>query len=315
LRIAALLQGFLIAAPPAVALTRHRFQSLQFSDETEADIRALIERDFGRLPSGADARRAFLDWLHYRARLIPQRPREVVASKYVLEKRATYPAIDRIRSELERGGDVSPWLSERVRRRKTDPKADLMFNDWKISHFHLGQFFECRNKIKRTANGDLLFAHVRGDRAVLLDVQPHGSWAMRHLLEVLLEVSPADLPEMKGILGTESGGLTDEQIFKLRQNGYTAPIQIGRRVFMAPGLGISSSKHATRLVRYADQLARQLRHIDVLLKENRLPPLLLSQLSNTIGIPVRLGIRLHAGNLIIYEKSRGIDLSVFAPLE
>lgn len=51
---------------------------------------------------------------------------------------ATYPAIEQLKIELERGRDVSSWLSGRVRNRKTDAFVDLMFNDWQISHFHLG---------------------------------------------------------------------------------------------------------------------------------------------------------------------------------
>jgi hypothetical protein len=43
-----------------------------------------------------------------------------------------------IRRELEVGGNLSPWLSDRVRRKPQNPRADLMFNDWQIAHFHLG---------------------------------------------------------------------------------------------------------------------------------------------------------------------------------
>lgn len=210
---------------------------MRFTDDTEADLKSLIEKDFGPLPGGTDTKRVLVlvDWLHYRARLIPERPRAVMLSPQVMSRRARYPAIDRIRTELERGGDLSPWLSDRICKRKADPKADLMFNDWQISHFHLGNFYEARGKIKRTTSGDLLFAHVKPDRAVLVDVQPHRSWTMTALLHILLDVSPADMPELKGILGSQSGPLTDGQILNLRSNGYNAPIEIAGKVFMSPG--------------------------------------------------------------------------------
>jgi hypothetical protein len=284
---------------------------MRFTDETEADLKSLIEKDFGPLPAGADTRRTLVDWLHYRARRIPQRPRVVVLSPQAAGHCARYPAIDRIRAELMRGGDLSPWLSDRIRRRKADPKADLMFNDWQISHFHLGDFYEARNKIKRTTSGTLLFAHIKPDRAVLLDVQPHMSWTMTALLRILLDVSPADMPELKGIQGSRNRPLTDDQLFNLRSNGYTAPIEIGGKVFMSPGMGIAASQHATRLVHYSNALMRALQTVRRQLQTNTVPRVTLQQIGSTIGLPVRLGIRLHAGGLIIYEKTRRLDLVSF----
>jgi hypothetical protein len=54
---------------------------MQLIDETETDLRNLIERDFGRLTDGHLTSRQILDWMHYRARLIPCRRRAVVVSQ------------------------------------------------------------------------------------------------------------------------------------------------------------------------------------------------------------------------------------------
>jgi hypothetical protein len=296
-----------------MVLRAERESAMQFVDETAKDLRKLVEQDFGPCVDGHLTNRQVLDWMHYRARLIPCRPRTVKLSPEILAQMASYPAIARLKIELEAGRDVSPWLSERVRRRKEDGLADLMFNDWQISHFHLSSVLGPRNKVKRT--GQLLFAHVRTDRAVFLDVQPHGSWSMKRILKVLKDVSPGDLPAMIGIVPPRNGAQTDEQLLNLRQNGYSTSIELDGAVYAAPSLGISSSRHATRLSLRVMRLARQLEHLRGALDANSLPWPLQSQLANTIGLPIRLGLKLEAGCLVIYEKTRGIEFARFTTFE
>lgn len=287
---------------------------MQFTDETDADLKALVEADFGPLSGdGSLTNLILLDWLHYRARLIPCRRRGVIVSPEVAGQMADSPAIGWIKAEFEAGRDLSAWLSDRVRKRKDDAKADLMFNDWQISHLHLGNIVDPRNKATRTS--DLLFAHVKADRVVFLDVKPHGSWGMQEILRILVRVSPKNMQEMKGILGTQRGGYTDDELVQLRQAGLTAPIQLDEKVYLPPGAGVSTSRHATRLVLQFNNLARQIRHLHNQLTHNALPHSLLRDFA-VVGRPVRLGIKLHSdGCLVLYEKTRSRDLMVLPPLE
>jgi hypothetical protein len=286
---------------------------VQVFDETEKDLRALIEADLGSIAEGADFNRTLIDWLHYRARLIPRRPRMVVISSQVRVLLSKYPAITTIRNELAKGGDLIPWLSDRIRIRKSDPKADLMFNDWQISHFHLGGVFVRPNKISRTPNGYLLFAHIASDKATLLDVQPHGAWAMGNLLRILLKVSPTDMRELKGVVGTENRW-TDDEILTLRQNGLSTFHEIDGRYFVAPGLGISSSRHATRLVHACGRLRKEIGRVRLELGTNTLPAPLVRLIAKSIEQPVKLGIKLEAGQFIIYDKIRNLNFVTMPPL-
>lgn len=276
-------------------------------DETEADLRALIERDLGPLPAAADFQRSVLDWLHFRARSIPQRRRTVIMSPEVQAKVRAYPAILKIKDELSQGKDVSPWLSDTVRRRPLDPKADMMFNDWRVIHFHLGNLFVANDKIDRT--GDLLFAFIANDHAVFLDVLPHGSWAVRELLRILLRVSPKDMrrSELKGVLGV-TNSRTDEEVLQARQAGINVIIEIDGHFFMSPGLGVSSSRHSTRLVRSLQHLMRNISKARKDLESNSIPHALLQRISQSIGLPVRLGLKLEAGQLILHDKNRDLEL-------
>jgi hypothetical protein len=92
-----------------------------------------------------DFPRALLDWLHLRARSIPEQPRAVIILPEVEQQIGKYPAIAKIKNELSQGKDMTPWLSDSVRTKSSAPLADLMFNDWQIIHFSLRDFI-CRAK-------------------------------------------------------------------------------------------------------------------------------------------------------------------------
>src|SRR5882757_6944169 len=235
---------------------------MQWIDETGADLRNLIERDFGPQPDPLTSI-AVLDWMHYRARIIPRRRRTVMVSREVTALMATYPAIEQLKTELERGRNVSPWLSDRVRNRKADAFADLMFNDWQISHFHLGSHFVAPDKVERT--DDRLFALIKADHAVFLDVKGHGreTYTAQEVLRVLLRTSPEDLPEWKGAIPQRgSSGWSDAELLELRQAGVSYSIQIDGRLFSPPGLGVSTSKHAGRIVvRQLNPLSKAIRSL------------------------------------------------------
>jgi hypothetical protein len=289
---------------------------MNFLDEIDTDLRRLVEQDFGPVASSPLTDQQVLDWLHYRARLVPRRPRQVKVSQQVLAYMGNYPAIGRLKALFKSGGDVSPWLSDSVRKRKDDPLADLMFNDWQISHFHLGNIFIGPDKVGPRPKGEmLLFALVKADHVTFIDLYQHGAWTTQQILRELLRTSPNELPEMKGVLGLQRGGYTDDELLLLRKGGITAPIQLDSKVFLPPGLGVSTSRHATRLALAFNSLKREIHNLRLQLKNNSLPYPLLRQLAVVTFIPPRLGITLRDdGCLRLYEKNRALDLAVMPPL-
>ncbi len=273
---------------------------MQLIDETAGDLLALIAADFGPVSAGpSDMDRLTLDWLQYRARLITPRPRSVVWSTETTNALSTYPAIQTIAANLASGSDISPWLSNSIRTRQTDPFADMMFNDWQIMHFHLGNVFATPVAIART--NDLLFAYISANEVVLLDVQPHTArpWTMRELLRVLMRTKPAavDRYEMKGVLEL-SNQYTDDQIFQLRKNGMNVAFELDGRFFMSPGLGVATSKHSIRMVLHFQKLRKVTRN-----------------LSNAVQTNSLLGVRFEQGQFVLYDKSRSLDLMFMPFLE
>jgi hypothetical protein len=279
---------------------------VQWIDETEADLRTLIEQDFGP-QTGPLTDIGVLDWMHYQARLIPRRPRAITISHEVAAQLRNYPAIEQVKTELERGRDVSPWLSDRVRKRKEDAFADLMFNDWQISHFHLGSRFVAPNKVERT--DDLLFALIKADRAVFLAVKPHQreTYTAQEILRSLLRTSPQDLLEWKGAIPRQGhSGWSDAELLELRREGVAYSILIDGRLFSPPGLGVSTSKHAGRIVvRQFNPLSKAIQSV-----MRHRPP------QPRIGFPARLGIKLRSdGCLVLHEKNSAIDLLAMPAFE
>lgn len=281
-------------------------------DQTAEDFAALMSADWRRQVVPSQVEDLLGDWFSYRARSIPPAVRRVRISDAVRSKAATYPAISTIVSRLRSAGDVSPWLSDTIRKRRADPFADPMFNDWQVIHFHLGGVYAARDKIARTA--DLLFAYVTHDEAILLDVRPHGAWSEIALLKKLLDTAPEVMERyrLRGVLGVSKTS-TDQDRGRLRHGGVNVPLEIDGKVFMAPGSGVVASRHALRFVRLTqkwrdaiDDLTEQLR--------NGSDADYARGLAGSLGIPVVLGVLCIGPWLHVYDRRREIEFGTFGPI-
>lgn len=284
---------------------------MQVVDDTQKDLERLIATDFGVSPTG-DFQTDFVNWIHFRARRVPRLPRRVFTSQEVMLHHIQYPAIEKIRLALMAGGDVGPWLSEKTHKDKANYRADMMFNDWQILHFHLGGVFQSPTKIRRT--GPLLFVHITGDEATLLDVQPHGSWTMTALLEILLRTNPTGLERYEG-RGITPMRLSDDQYKNLRANGANTAIEIAGRAFM-PGGGRLLSGHAMRLYSYRDWFFGMIEKFQQDFRADVVEPRLKPVIYARLGIPVRLGAYYDDRGMAIIDKNRsGLVLHQMKPLE
>ncbi|MCB5173623.1 hypothetical protein [Microvirga lenta] len=290
------------------------FMTNQILDFTQYDLRALIEADFGPLPTTTKLADAELDWLHFQARTVPMRPRRVIVSTEAESFRATHPTITTLERKLRVGEDVRPWLSNSARTRQADPRADMLFNDWQIIHFHLSDEFGTQDAVKRT--GPLLFAYLSADHVVFLTVKPHkNSFALQEYLRILLRTNPQDMEsvEIKGINGL-AHVLSDEDIFNMRKNGVNTFIEIGGRFFAAPGQGVVASKHALRLSRFRDMFHLMIEETKSLLRQGHWPeaqtpaPLMTTT-------QVQIGLKFSEGVLTTCDKLRGINFLSMKPLE
>ena len=285
-------------------------------DEVWSDLKSEIEADFGPFGVQQPSKQDVLDWLHYRARSIPKRFREVIVSDEVGAAIGRFPAIAQIKYHLTNGGDVRPWLSERIRKRKSDPRADMLFNDWQMTHFHLWTFDES-GKISRS--DDLLFANINAGFAVLVAIHPHGKkhlWTDQKIVENLLKIYPPSMErfELVGLLGSRQPW-TDAEHHGLRKAGVSAPVQIGNRIFV-PGGGIVTSGHSTRLTLFSNRFWKMYTLVKDRFINNQFSVQEFERFLFPIGLPVRLGCRLtFDGRLELWDKARNHTLGTSPPLE
>lgn len=273
-------------------------------DETQADLAVMVAADFGAPPAVTQGRLDLMDWLHYRARRVVSHPRQVVRSNEVEAHRAAHPAIDEIASRLVFGLDVSPWLSNTIRTAGSAPKADLMFNQWRISHFHLGPWIGTPRRVKRT--GPVLFAHIDEVRAIFQDVQPHGSWTRTDLLRILLRIDPTT---MQDVGPTGARPLTDDDHKTLRRKHANGTVDIDGRAYNPPGWGLVGSGGSIRFRVMADFIDHLIERTIREVETNTLSPVVMQRVAGQIGVPVRLGVRFERGAFVIYDKVRDLVLA------
>ncbi len=132
--------------------------------------------------------------------------------------------IAEIVDQIERGADLTKYLSRRVRSSFTLPRKfgkkrlsqlehlDLLLNDWGVHHLHLSTAVEADGFVER--NDPLLFAMFRSEKAYFLDIGTHQSFADDRLVRIAVENWPSDQ------LFWESG----ETLFARR----TSPTALGR---------------------------------------------------------------------------------------
>jgi hypothetical protein len=278
-------------------------------DDTKVDIERMVAADFGS-SSSDDYHAAFVNWLHYRARRMPRLRRKIFVSQEIKLRLLTYPAIGQIQNNMEVGGNLEPWL--RIEKQKSDYRADMMFNDWQIQHFHLGELYQSASAIKRTR--PLLFAHITAEEATFLDVQPHGSWSMIKLLEILLATNPPALEQFEARSVTPHR-LTDEEYKSFRSKNVNVALDVSGRAFM-PGGGKLASGHAMRIYMYRDWFIRQVEHLQNTLSADIVEPRLRTVIYGRLGIPVKLGAYYDENGLAIIDKNRnGLVLHKMKPLE
>ena len=82
-----------------------------------------------------------------------------------------------------------------------------------------------------------------------------------------------------------------------------------------PGLGVASSKHSTRLVRAVAALTRNIETVRKQFESNTIAKPLLQRVCQSLGTPVKLGVRMEAGQMILYDKNRSLAIMVLMQVE
>jgi len=215
---------------------------------------------------GMDLPELLLVYGNWRSRLVPAQPRTVHVSHELSgspRESQHGAALAEIKARIERGDDLTPYLSKGIsvahasstRDKKARGDRDLLIADWKIHHMHLSPMAPGRDFVKRT--GDLLFVRFGPADAFLIDVYPHGAWALQEMIRILVRNWPQErlVPEFAGIsMVTQK---SDEEHKQGREAGLTQPVDVDGRTYWP--LGQTTAGTPIEVTQRANALLNSLR--------------------------------------------------------
>ncbi len=208
-------------------------------------------------------------------RLIPRAPRVVHQSREMLASPKTVEhgtELELLLDKIRNGDDLRPHLSKRVatayvpeaeaagKGNQQRADRDVLLAAWGLHHLHLSSDLD--NNGEWVERGDDLLIGVFGAAdAYLLGIYPHGSWALRELMEIVVRNWPAAglvLESMSG-LRLASPEPTDEERLKLHNAGVMVMLEIDGVVY-AP-IGQTAAGTPMMVTRAVNELMHRLRDL------------------------------------------------------
>ncbi|MDE1981599.1 MAG: hypothetical protein KGI81_04605 [Betaproteobacteria bacterium] len=215
-------------------------------------------------------------WLDFRFRFVVPQPRQVVFSDRFPKTDLPDDAragLDHFIRLIQQGSDINPYqgrgliLRNDTSGEKKDARTDLLWADWGVFHFHLTAAPIPDNQFFSQPADYLAFCLVDRDVIAFIDVLPHPDkqgFANPDLMEIVHRNWPAYLEQFaaKGIVAGPKGSRTQEEVHALRTHGICSLLTFGDKVYVAPGMGITSASTSTKVSlvanlvrRYIDELA------------------------------------------------------------
>ena len=176
--------------------------------------------------------------------------------------------------KIEKGVDLTPYLSKNSIILNNDKKFDYLFNDWGILHLHLGKEFEDKKSkfIKRT--GSLLFIIPYFDKVYLLSVFNHGDnvWSKKILVQEVYDNWPELLYKSDDIVSLETE-ISDDERQLLRKAGINSPIidikdsKTGEKIFVSMNWsGYCITGDPIVDIQYHDKIVKKLKKLQEIIK-------------------------------------------------
>ncbi len=217
-------------------------------------------------------------------------PYKIVWSDIMLAKREIYSkpsyraperqlCLDDIISRLSTGKSIEEYLGSRQRSVSID-KSDFLLKNWGIHHAHLDLI---DGKYRGGRKAELLFFHVRGNVAHLIDVMPHpagNEWYSSKLIEIeernwpwLLMPMPNDIRPVVD--------LPDDKVHETLKRCCSV-VKVGRKYYFPTTLGDASSGDSTDAVRTTDWIFNTLYLNEQKIKDSE--PLLRNEYRKLFGV-------------------------------
>lgn len=141
-----------------------------------------------------------------------------------------YSALTKLTRE---GGDLKPYLSRDIGKKKSPDKNDPLLNRWGIQHLHF----------RRRGSGDVLFVKITDTDAFVIQAFPHDDpqvWVNMSLLQILHDNWPETAEgRVAGIPG-ESLLAGERLALQFRNRNFATAMSDGA-VYLSPGGGVVES--------------------------------------------------------------------------
>ena len=203
-------------------------------------------------------------WLEFALmRYVTPAPRQVLFSHGFWRRapKEAGAAVDDFAHRMRHGEDINAYQGRGLTMNDVSgagqrQRTDLLLADFGIHHFHLTDEPLVPEKVYSRRSNWLLFAVVRADALLFVDVLSHPKgmeWAQKDVLETAVENWPQAFAhcEVKGVTGAD---WSDEKIDHLRGYGVNTPHRIGSRVYCAINGGLTSAGTPLLVHRAADRI-------------------------------------------------------------
>ncbi len=172
-------------------------------------------------------------YLNAKRRTPRQAPRTIHESKELRippQYEKEYSALTKL---IREGGDLRPYLSRDVGKKKSSDKNDPLLNRWGIQHLHF----------RRRGPGDVLFMKITDTDAFVIQAFPHDDaqvWVNTSMLQILHDNWPETAEgRVAGIPG-ESLPASERLALQYRNRNFATAMSDGT-VYLSPGGGVMES--------------------------------------------------------------------------
>jgi hypothetical protein len=185
---------------------------------------------------------------------------------------------------IREGGDLKPYLSRDIGRKKSPDKNDPLLNRWGIQHLHF----------RRRGPGDVLFVKITDTDVFVIQAFPHDDpqvWVNTSLLQILHDNWPETAEgRVAGIPG-DSLLACERLALQYRNRNFATPMSDGT-VYLSPGGGVMESGQCADDRVASDRILGYLAYWQRVVEDNA------AELRAALGIPSPEKLVLH----LIFEN-------------
>lgn len=249
--------------------------NLKLNNDIKLSIKKELEKYDSNIDTKMHVKLLLFHYINWRKRFIKEKKRNVVFSNEI-KQNPLYPkykkAIENIKYKSQLGKELVTHLSKQIafnaytqNSTSKDNDKDNFLNAFGIHHFHLGEKYKKKDKVKDInfigRTGALLFVLVKEDTLYLIDILPYHNFGNLNLFKIIKRNWEylIERYEFKDILQIRNSNRNDKETQSLLQSGINPTIQIDDKIYSFSS--ITTSGHDMNVSRNIDLMVEHLNKI------------------------------------------------------